>query len=70
MASQKAIAARITRGSRMYGYKLLAITILFATLTGAWMFRYEPIGNGMLHRNRLTGVICQAIDECWFNSAF
>jgi hypothetical protein len=48
---------------------LLAIAIIFATLVGAWMFRYEPILNGGIHRNRFTGVVCRFDEECWFGSS-
>jgi len=34
---------------------VLAGAIVFATIVGAWMFRYETIGEGG-HRNRFTGV--------------
>jgi len=30
------------------------------------MFRYEPFGNGGMHRNRFTGAMCYAFHECWF----
>jgi hypothetical protein len=52
------------------GSRLLAIAIIFATLVGAWMFRYENVGvNNSYHRNRLTGAICAVVDECWFTKA-
>jgi hypothetical protein len=47
------------------GTQLLAIAIIFATLIGAWMFRYEDLGPGV-HRNRFTGVVCSTLQECWF----
>jgi hypothetical protein len=52
------------------GSRLLAIAIIFATLVGAWMFRYENVGvNNSYHRNRLTGAICAVVDECWFTKS-
>jgi hypothetical protein len=36
---------------------LLAIAIIFATLVGAWKFRYESIMGGGVHRNRFTGAV-------------
>jgi hypothetical protein len=47
---------------------ILAAAIVFATLIGAWMFRYEAGWTPLVHRNRLTGAICFAMDECWFSS--
>lgn len=50
---------------------VLAAAIVFATLVGAWMFRYEtygPINN--LHRNRFTGTYCKIENECWFSSSY
>jgi hypothetical protein len=44
----------------------LAAAIVFATLVGAWMFRYETETIG--HRNRFTGAVCFEQDECWFSS--
>jgi hypothetical protein len=44
---------------------LLAIVTAFATLVGAWMFRYENFANGSFHRNRLTGAVCHSYAECW-----
>jgi hypothetical protein len=49
------------------GTQLLAIAIIFATLVGAWMFRYENV-NIVNHRNRFTGVECGHWQECWFVS--
>ena len=46
---------------------MLAGAIVFATLVGAWMFRYEDRGSA-IHRNRLTNAICFVHDECWFRS--
>jgi len=43
----------------------LAIAIIFATLVGAWMFRYEQVLAGF-HRNRFTGAVCPNHEECWF----
>jgi len=47
-------------GSFLDGSRLIAIAIIFATVVGAWMFRYETLeGNSpMAHRNRFTGAIC------------
>jgi hypothetical protein len=52
---------------------LLAVAILLAGLLGAWEFRYseeyhEFGRTGILHRNRITGVVCRASEECWFES--
>ena len=49
------------------GRRLLALAIIFAALAGAWMFRYERVGQ-MIHQNRFTGAICSILDECWFES--
>jgi hypothetical protein len=47
----------------------LAVAIIFATLVGAWMFRYEPVGSGLVtHRNRFTGAVCRIEEDCWFRS--
>jgi len=47
----------------------LAAAIVFATLVGAWMFRYEVYGGSYnAHRNRFTGVVCLSSEECWFSS--
>jgi hypothetical protein len=53
------------------GPRLLAIAIIFATLVGAWMFRqYEPYPNyDFLHRNRITGAVCYAYEECWLSDS-
>ena len=48
------------------GRKLLASVIAAVALLAAWMFRYEPVGVGMEHRNRFTGAVCYAGEECWF----
>lgn len=48
--------------------RLLAFAILFATFVGVWVFRYEPMYNGFMHRNRLTGAICHVAAECWFSN--
>jgi hypothetical protein len=51
------------------GHRLLAAAIVFATLLGAWMFRYEQaFRDHQMHRNRITGVICPISEECWFRS--
>jgi hypothetical protein len=56
----------VTEIARRHG---IATSLLFATLVGAWMFRYET-GNMSLgtHRNRFTGAVCYTADECWFAS--
>jgi hypothetical protein len=36
------------------GPRLLAVVIALATLIGAWMFRFENVHEGKLHRNRIT----------------
>jgi hypothetical protein len=46
------------------GRRLLAIAIVFATLVGAWMFRYETIGPHQMYQvNRFTGVICNRLSQ-------
>ncbi len=50
------------------GRRLLAIAIIFATLLGAWMFRYEKWEGVAIHRNRFTGAVCSAFHECWFSN--
>lgn len=48
---------------------ILACSIIFSVLVGAWMFRYEFYGTGnAVHRNRFTGAVCFANEECWFSS--
>ena len=47
---------------------ILAGAIIFATLMGAWMFRYESFNMGSAHRNRFTGAVCDVSEECWFSS--
>jgi hypothetical protein len=47
---------------------VLAAAIVFATLVGAWMFRYEVGWTPLVHINRLTGAICYTMEECWFSS--
>jgi hypothetical protein len=42
----------------------MAAAIIFATVTAAWMFRYESYGD-RYHRNRITGAICDIIEDCW-----
>jgi hypothetical protein len=49
----------------MDGRRTLAIAILLVALLGAWMFRYEYLGNGM-HKNRFTGATCHFSQSCWF----
>ncbi len=45
---------------------ILAAAIVFATVIGAWMFRYELIGpKGLEHQNRLTGAVCDTTVSCW-----
>jgi hypothetical protein len=51
---------RLTSGPQM-----LAIAIIFATLVGAWMFRFETT-HPLAHRNRFTGAWCDIQVECWF----
>jgi len=57
-------------GEAMDSQKLLAVSIIIATLVIAWMFRYETITNNTLpfamHRNRFTGAVCLTIHECWW----
>lgn len=52
-------------GAAMDSRIILAGAIVFATLVGAWMFRYEEHGFG--HRNKITGAICAVREECWFS---
>ena len=33
------------------------------------MFRYQPVGIGVLHQNRFTGVVCSVYVECWLEWA-
>jgi hypothetical protein len=48
---------------------LLPAAIVFATLIGAWMFRYDSYGlYNASHRNRFTGATCHASEECWFSN--
>jgi hypothetical protein len=53
--------------ARMDSRAVLAAAIIFATLIGAWMFRYETYRE-ILHRNRFTGAVCRVTVECWFSS--
>jgi hypothetical protein len=51
--------------------RLLPIAIIFATLVGACMFRYEPYSNGgrlQMHPNRIRGAVCLTFEECWLSS--
>lgn len=48
------------------GKRTLAFAIVFATLIVAWFLRYETVGNGWMHRNRLTGNVCHIEQSCWF----
>lgn len=50
------------------GRKVLAAAIIFATLVGAWMMRYEHLGPGV-QKNRLTGAMCHPTQSCWFESS-
>jgi hypothetical protein len=43
------------------GWRLLALAVIFTTLVGAWMFRYEHV---------LRGAICPIHEECWFKSSW
>ena len=47
---------------------LLAMRSHLRHLVGAWMFRYEVVGNGGGHVNRFTGAICAISEECCLNS--
>lgn len=47
------------------GTSFLACAIVFATLSSAWLFRYETLGHGVYHRNRITGAVCQVRNSCW-----
>jgi hypothetical protein len=54
----------------MDGKIILASTILFCTAALIWTFRYEHYGQeSSFHRNRLTGVVCYANEECWLASS-
>jgi hypothetical protein len=46
--------------------RLVALAIVLAALLMAWLFRYEPIGDGTVHRNRITGHYCTFMEDCWF----
>lgn len=51
------------------GRTLLAAAIVFGVLVGAWMFRYDSYGySNASHRNRFTGAVCHASEECWFSN--
>jgi hypothetical protein len=53
----------------MDGRIILAGSIIFGVLVGAWMFRYEGYGTAnAVHRDRFTGAVCFAQDECWSSS--
>jgi hypothetical protein len=71
MAPINAMMASAVRGSRMdiKGWRPVAVAIIFATLVGGWMFRYEPVYR-TLHQNRFTGAVCHISEECWFESIF
>jgi hypothetical protein len=46
---------------------ILAAAIVFATVVGAWMFRWESAGPGTI-RNRFTGTLCYqlgATSQCY-----
>jgi hypothetical protein len=47
------------------GRRAIAAAIVFAVVVGAWMLRYEQWPYGM-HRNRLTGAVCDYRQSCWF----
>ena len=32
-----------------------------------WMHRFETVGTGPYHVNRITGVLCHVTIECWFS---
>jgi hypothetical protein len=52
------------------GRRLLALAIIFGVIVGAWMFRYETLPPGAMHRNRLTGNVCHISQSCWFCNGF
>lgn len=48
----------------------LGASIVFATLTFAFMFSYELVPNSQmpflsLHKNRITGAVCNIQKSCW-----
>ena len=48
---------------------VLAATIVLCTGAIIWTFRYEHYGyESSFHRNRVTGVVCYANQECWISS--
>lgn len=49
------------------GNKVLAATILVATVLTGVMFRFETWGTDK-HSNRFTGAVCSVANECWFRS--
>jgi hypothetical protein len=53
------------RRSRGTSIPWITVAIGVATFVGAWMFRYETLNNGTMHRNRFTGAICMVDQECW-----
>ena len=48
---------------------VLAVAVGCTFVITAWLFRFETLdGYGNRHRNRLTGVTCLLMEECWFHS--
>ena len=50
------------------GRRAIAAAIVLAVLVAAWMLRYETVGSGYTHKNRLTGAVCHIRHSCWFSS--
>jgi hypothetical protein len=53
-----------------HGHRLIAAAIVLAVLIAGWMFRFESIMGGAVHRNRFTGAVCYIHEECWFTSRY
>ena len=62
-------AQNLSARSLSDGHRLLVVAIVFATLLGAWMIRFETLNSDpLVHRNRFTGAICSLDEECWAES--
>jgi hypothetical protein len=70
IAGSNAVGFHVNRGreTMLDGRIVLAAAIVFAVLVGAWFFRFEPVGSGFTHRNRITGAACPYTKECWFSN--
>ena len=66
LAAPKVLLARLLA---LEPTKLLALTIIFAVIVGAWMLRYETVGpNGLWYRDRLTGTVCSYVGRRCFET--